>query len=170
MRLGGILCGPSGYAFRRAMDCPGKIITAATTQPQDFVSAGDASQAFWQAHQHIDAANGQAIYVTQSKDAVAPTLTEIHRYIGEVLDWPVQDVPSWMIRLAKIPIQYQYLLSKSLMVDPPGCPPHLVLDLANYEKTFDNKLAKNVLQYEPKQSWKEAVEIAFQSSSNLGSV
>jgi len=40
----------------------------------------------------------------------------------------------------------------------PGTPPHLYMEIPLYEQTFDNSLAKEVLGFEARESWEEAVE------------
>jgi hypothetical protein len=40
----------------------------------------------------------------------------------------------------------------------PALPFHLVLEIPKYESTFDNSLGRKLLDYEPEESWEDALE------------
>lgn len=161
LRLGGVLTSPTDYCFRGYFDTPGTIRTAPTKRV-DFVSAVDASRAFWQAHQQMEQAAGRAIFVSKTADEQTPTATEIAQHLGLVLEWNVQVVPSWVVAGVMAAQRLQDNVKASLTSnkdDLPGMPPHVFMDIANHEKTFDNSLAKQLLDYEPAIGWREAVEM-----------
>ena len=138
------------------------IVDNTPTQKIDFISAIDVSRAFWQTHQHMDQAAGRVINVTKSADKQASTPTEVASYVGQVMEWPVQMIPSWVVASVIGAQRLQYNAMAPFRSDNdqdlPGVPPHVYMDLANHEKTFDNSLAKELLDFEAAVSWREAVE------------
>lgn len=172
LRLGGVISGPTDYCFRGNFAQPGKIRTAPTKQI-DFVSAVDASRAFWQAHEQMEQAAGKAIFVSKTADDKTPTSTELAEYLGQVMEWDVQVIPSWVLTGVIAAQRLQDNLRASLTYnkdDLPGMPPHVYMDIANHEKTFDNSLAKKLLNYEAAVSWREAVEMVaeqYRANSSL---
>jgi hypothetical protein len=54
------------------------------------------------------------------------------------------------------------ILHKGILVTPTedntlGMPSHLTLETGRYQLTFDNSLAQQLLDFEPKETWQDAV-------------
>ena len=84
---------------------------------------------------------------------------EINEMMAELLGKPVQNIPSALFSLvraatwAKDMVMYNLKDNEELN----GIKPHKYIDMHNYEQTFDNSLARKILDFEPELSWDDCL-------------
>ena len=134
----------------------------------DYQSGTDVASALARAHDKLlsssDDLAGTALFVTQDKSNESPRVTEVFEYIGESMGWKSRTVPQPVVDIVRHGRRAQYAVQSLLAVTAerqdqlPGMPPHVFMDIVNHEQTFDNTLARQVLDWEPELSWKDAID------------
>ena len=167
LRLGGILAGPTDYYMRQAFqdgEASGRIY-AAHTEPIDTIAASDVAVAMMQADNKLSSSSsplaGRALFVTKSRNAVAPRADDIATHLADLMGWQVQVLPPVVLKAIAAGAWLRYKIATMTTSNPedlPGMPPHKYLDISNYEQTFDNSLAHELLDFAPQLSWEDAVE------------
>ena len=164
LRLGGILASPNDYNLRQSFQTGPESGTIYTVPGQqiDTLAASDIAKALALASDKLesDELPGQALFLSKCASGKAPHVNEITDYLGSVMDWKVQYLPSSLASVIRGFKFLQYNASKfnTHTEDLPGMPPHVFMDLVNYEKTFDNSKAYRVLDFRPELTWKEAID------------
>jgi nucleoside-diphosphate-sugar epimerase len=163
LRLGAILASHTDYMLRKPFaqgEQSGRIITV-NMQPIDAISARDISRALWSANDKLTtekAIQGQALFVTKSRNETVPSGTEVSQLLGALMQWQVQVMPPWLVSAVRAGTWLQHTVTAPFQTEEMGMPPHLYLDITKYEQTFDNTRARTVLDFTPEDSWQDAVE------------
>ena len=166
IRSGGILAGVDDYNFASGGIFPQirKSLTW-TGAPKDYISAKDLSRALFQASDKLDTSpelQGRPIYASNCRsnqgvasDAVTRRFTELVGFTPIELSWTFLD--HVLIPSMKFGEWLEATLGQKSPEDLPAFPPSLLVECTRYESTFDNQLGRRLLDYEPEESWEDAV-------------
>ena len=168
LRLGAVLASPTDYMMRRSFEsgpATEKVYTV-HSQPIDAIAAHDVARAMLLADNKLSHSDsqvaGRALFVTKCRSDKAPRPNEVAAYLADRCHWQLQTLPPYLIAALQmgLSLQYKYLTVPFTRDsgDLPGMPPHLYLSISNFEKTFDNTLARSLLGFQPDLTWQEAVD------------
>lgn len=165
IRLGGIIASPTDYMLRASFEMgesSGKLY-ALQSKPIDTIVAEDAAAALVRAEKKLNESvelPGRALFVTKSRNEQSPGFHQISDKLAQLMGWQHQTLSTAVAKLLRGSFWMKYTLSSFFQDedDRPGMPPHIYLDLATIEQTFDNSLAYKILDFKPKFSWEEGVE------------
>jgi nucleoside-diphosphate-sugar epimerase len=165
LRLGSILGGPGDYLTRSFLETPGRVSIPTGDAKIDWISARDISVAFFKASDKLDASRstiaGSALFVTKCRTNQSSSSGAILQAFCHEFEWkPIIVPPFIQSTLATGARAYQGI--KGILVTPTedntkGMPFHLTLETGRYELTFDNSLARKLLDFEPEETWQDAV-------------
>ncbi|CAB9526283.1 3beta-hydroxysteroid-dehydrogenase/decarboxylase isoform [Seminavis robusta] len=164
LRLGSVMAGPGDYSTRHILERPGQVISIQFPRLIDTVSAHDLAVAFRSASDKMDVTDspvgGKAICTTKSKNDQAATVPGTIELFAQELGWKVVKLPA----SDAVAMAHGYRAKKTVKglfrapdeESTPGLPFDLVMDFCTKEMTFDNSLAKELLDYEPQETWEDA--------------
>lgn len=167
LRSGGILAGIDDYNFGSGGIIPQlSRILKWRGAPKDYTSAKDLSRALWQASSKLGTDKklaGRAIYVSNCKtnqgvqsDFVTSRFAEMIGFGTLELSWGFID--RVMIPSMRLGEQLDALLKQKSHQDLAAFPASLLVECTRYESTFDNSLGRKLLDYEPEETWTDAVD------------
>jgi len=183
LRLGAVLASPKDYNFRAHFELgeqSGKIYTFRNAAKIDSIAAADVASAMVKAGDKLsdggdpnNELQGKALFVTKSRNDETPNIDAIALKVAQLMEWELQYLPPVVMKLLQAKEWMQHsVVSKFKSEDElPGMPPHVFLDIAMNEQTFDNSMAHKVLDWRPRLSWEETVEQIVQDhrSTSLAS-
>lgn len=164
LRLGTILAGSSDYVSRSLLERPGTIIST-RGEPLDFISSVDICRAMLRANDKLDASGnaiaGKPLFTTRCKTNKPTSVTEIAELYAQELDWRLIMAPDWLINGVRHGATAWNAVKTTLVKPRPentaAFPFHLQLEAGKKLFTFDNDLARKLLDWEPEETWKDAV-------------
>lgn len=162
LRIGAILSGPSDYMLRDLLaqgELTGRMITV-SMEPIDTISARDVCTAMLKADEKLKtekALQGQALFVTKCRNNQAPKGPEVPYLLGKLMHWQVYILPPTLLYIIRTAKWLQHQVTSRIYGEQMGMPPHLYLDITKYEQTFDNAKAHKILDFEPQDSWQDAL-------------
>jgi nucleoside-diphosphate-sugar epimerase len=179
LRIGGVISDISSYSLRRSFETgpeSGRLFTSKCA-PLDFIIGSDVAGALLAASQKLDHTEelpGQALFTTKCATNQPLCAEEIAQHVGDAMNWQVTILPSPVLKLLQGGMRLQYEFQK--MTAPsedelPGIPPHVFLQIIEYEQSFDNSKAHRILDWKPELTWKQGLECIIEdyrqsSSSN----
>jgi nucleoside-diphosphate-sugar epimerase len=170
IRVGGIIADPKDYRFRNTFASPGRVVTIAGERI-DCISARDLSRALIKASGKLDESNnalaGKPLFVTKSKSEISPKTFELTEMCADILGWKKTRLSPTFVSMIRGAQRWGHraFVSKD-DESAPGVPPHMWMEIVNYEQTFDNSLARTMLDFEPEETWEQAVEIIVKEYRN----
>lgn len=88
--------------------------------------------------------------------------TEMTNVLADFLGWKVEHIPRTVSALRQLKLWSMHKVTNLVKGDRdedllPALPAHVLLDTAHYQQTFDNSLARNLLEFEPEETWMDAM-------------
>lgn len=103
---------------------------------------------------------GTAMFVTKGRELETPEVSRPQVYMAKKLRWPLVRLPDWLLfycvywsDLCLSEVLIAMGLKKRLAV-----PVRCVVRSSFTDMTFDNSLARKVLEFQPLESWKDACD------------
>ena len=164
LRLGCLLSGPKDYMLRHFKDFPGRVMGLATDAEIDLIAASDVAAAMYKASRtldtHPDQLAGKALYVTKCKTNTSTKVNDLAKCYANALGWNYLELPHPFVSAMQVGawIHYEYLKRRHPPDDLPGLAMTHMLQASQKWNTFDNTLARSVLNFEPEETWYDAVE------------
>lgn len=163
LRAGGILASPTDFYFARTLGTPGQI-PAVQCQSIDFIGGRDYCRALIRAAECMADPNsevrGQALFCTKGKYGQVPPVHDMDAMVAKIMGWKFMMVPYFIFFIVRLFAMLKYTFQKYVLMQGenlPGAPPHLYMDLSLTQKTFDNSKCRKVLNWEPQDSWLDAM-------------
>lgn len=132
----------------------------------DQISGFDFSRALIKAAEKLSTSKqlpGKALFVTKGKDEETPVTKSLVLYMGKQLGYPSIHIPDWVI--IKLLYRFAMLLiafSKPFILlgwkQEPAVPLTTLIKTPFVEMTFDNSLAREILDFQPVDTWKQACD------------
>ena len=166
IRAGGIIAGANDYIFRRISDTPG-VVYAVDRSPMDVVSAKDLSRALFKASKKLgesdSAVAGRSLFVTKCRSNSPVSLSEMYETLGELLGWRVVKVPSPVLSIVQAGLWSMETAGKFMgnIEDEDSkvaLPMQKMIQTGRCQQSFDNSLARSLLDFEPEESWNDALQ------------
>ncbi|CAB9526284.1 3beta-hydroxysteroid-dehydrogenase/decarboxylase isoform [Seminavis robusta] len=165
LRLGSVMAGQGDYTTRHILERPGQVISIPFPRLIDTVSARDLAVAFRLASDKMDVTDspvgGKALFTTKSKNDQAATVPGTIELFAQEFGWKLVKLPTSVVMAMAHGYRAKETV-KGLFRAPdeestPGMPFDLTMEACTKEMTFDNSLAKELLGYEPQETWEDAV-------------
>jgi nucleoside-diphosphate-sugar epimerase len=165
IRPGTILTGASDYFLRHIYDTPGAIHSE-YRKSMDCISAKDLSRALLKASEKLNDSEsqvaGQAMFVSKCRTSQSVRWTEMSNVLADLLGWKVEHIPRTISVMRQVKLWSMHKATHFTKGDRnddlfPALPAHVMLDTAHYQQTFDNSLARNLLEFEPEETWMDAM-------------
>lgn len=166
LRLGGVLASPRDYYMRQSFEqgAASGIIHTIHGAAIDTIAGQDVARAMVLADSKLESTAslvGTALFVSKSNNETVPKTHEITDYMASRLGWKIRSLPSAIFSVVQAAFWMQYQGYTKLVSKPdelPGIPPHLYIQLPLHTQTFNNSLARKLLDFEPELSWEQAVD------------
>ena len=102
---------------------------------------------------------GQAFFITRGNNTHAERCSVITKYTARRCGFWMVEIPAWAAVVLYWIVFVGYTIVRAMnLVERKALPLHKFIELTWYDQTFDNSLGRAVLDFEPKESWKQSVD------------
>ena len=166
IRPGGIMSGADDYFFRRIPKTPGVVYTV-DRSPLDVISAKDLSRALFSASLKLGEPNsdliGRSVFVTKCRSNSPVNLYDISAALSNRLGWRVTKIPSPVLSFVQaglwsIDVAGKFMGTSNDDDTKLALPMHKTLAVGKHQQSFDNSLARDLLDFEPEETWVDTLE------------
>mmetsp|Transcript_21973 Transcript_21973/g.26776 ORF Transcript_21973/g.26776 Transcript_21973/m.26776 type:complete len:347 (-) Transcript_21973:996-2036(-) len=162
LRAGGIFSTWNGFTTRSWFDNPGKMTSVGGLATIDYIDAHDFCDGLIAAGALLEKENnsieGTPLFYTNGNNPERVDPSDLAEYAANKMGWEHKVLPNPLLDILSIVFRSQRTLQELLKnAEELPTPPHLWLQIARHNKTFDNSRAQELLGIKPKYSWQDSV-------------